>query len=763
MAVLNPSIQPARPHQTRSAQVWLVAAALALATVLAYANSLGVPMVFDDKAALTENPSILQLWPLSIPLSPQSGWGYTVEGRPLFNLTLALNYAATGLDLRSYHATNIAIHVAAGLALLGLLRRTLLNVRLPPRYRENATSLAAGGTLFWLLHPLQVESVTYLVQRVESLAGLFCLFALYAFVRAVEPEAATAAAADGVVAAGGRLRRGWATAAWLSCLCGMATKEVVVVLPVLVLLYDRTFIAGSVQAAWRARRGFYLALAATWAMLLWLVLRAGTRGGTFSLSDPAAWWKYWLTQAEAIATYLRLSFWPGPLIFDYGTFWVTLAEVWPQLLLVVALLAATAWAMWRKPVMGFLGAWFFVTLAPASLLPGKVQMIVEHRMYLPLVAVAGLATWLSGAISARWRVGLAIALAVGFGDLVHRRNQDFRSELDLWGDTVVKRPENGRAHGNYGAALYAAGRVEEAARYLQEAVRREPENPATQFNLGLIAARKGEWEAAARYFTEAGRISPPLMPAHFEASRALAKLGRKDEAIAALERALAQRSDYAEAHVSLGALLAEEGRLEQAIAHYRTALVLRPGMAEAEANLGAALLRGGRAQEALDQLRRAVEHEGNLVVARFNLGQAYAAVGRPDLAAAEYAAAVKLDPKHGEANLNLGIAEAQAGRPAEALRYLEAAVTARPDLPEAEHNLANVLAELHRPADAVPHYEAALTLRPTYAAAHYNFGNTLLMLRRVEDARTQFEQALACDAGFAAAREMIQRIDAAAR
>jgi hypothetical protein len=101
-----------------------------------------------------------------------------------------------------------------------------------------------------------------------------------------------------------------------------------------------------------------------------------------------SWGAYVLTQFQAIVTYLRLAFWPHPLVFEYGTFWVSFGRMAPCGIVVGLLAAATIWALVRRPALGFLGFWFFGILAPTSLAPGTTQMIVEHRMYLPLAALA---------------------------------------------------------------------------------------------------------------------------------------------------------------------------------------------------------------------------------------------------------------------------------------------------------------------------------------------------------------------------------------
>ena len=169
--------------------------------------------------------------------------------------------------------------------------------------------------------------------------------------------------------------------------------------PVLVLLYDRTFVSLGFREAWRRHGRLFLALAATWIPLgVLFLLSGGNRGGSVGFGLGIRWWDYALTQFPAITTYLRLSLWPHPLVFDYGAAWVRGASlVAGDIALVVALVLATAVALWRRPVLGFLGAWFFCILAPTSLIPGTSQMIVEHRMYLPLAAVLALAVGVASA------------------------------------------------------------------------------------------------------------------------------------------------------------------------------------------------------------------------------------------------------------------------------------------------------------------------------------------------------------------------------
>eukprot|EP01035_Chromulina_nebulosa_P064498 gene64498-88221_t len=137
--------------------------------------------------------------------------------------------------------------------------------------------------------------------------ALCCLLTLYTFVRSLTAPRPVR----------------WQALSCLACLLGIASKEVMVAAPLLVFAYDRTFVAGTIAAAWRARRGYYLALASTWLLLVVLVLGNTRRGGTAGFGSGVDVLDYALTQLHALTHYLRLALWPHPLVFDYGLVTVT--------------------------------------------------------------------------------------------------------------------------------------------------------------------------------------------------------------------------------------------------------------------------------------------------------------------------------------------------------------------------------------------------------------------------------------------------------
>ncbi|MBM3856164.1 MAG: hypothetical protein FJ399_23900, partial [Verrucomicrobia bacterium] len=392
-------------HENRG-WLWAAAGAIAAAGVAMYAPTLSVPFVFDDRLSIAENPTLRQLWPPGVALSPPRGQGITVEGRPFLNYSLALNYAISGLNPWSYHACNIVIHVGAGLALLGILRRAFRFAGNTITPGEKLAAYAAGGAhtnvragtanllafvvaLLWTVHPLQTESVAYVIQRAESLVGLFFLLTLYCFVRGAEVGNTKQSEAIGGyprVPAFAKPPAGkpWSLGPWsfglrrtpagvwlalsiASCLLGMATKEIMYSAPLVVLLYDRALVAGSLAEAWRRRRRYYTALAATWLLLAALVFATGNRGGTAGFGVGVTPWTYASSQFQAVVHYLWLCFWPHPLIFDYGVQWPQgLGEVLPYAVIVGALMIASVYCLIKRPALGLLGFWFFSILAPTS-------------------------------------------------------------------------------------------------------------------------------------------------------------------------------------------------------------------------------------------------------------------------------------------------------------------------------------------------------------------------------------------------------------
>lgn len=568
---VSPDASPARPTTARW-KIFSAALVLVFAGLLAYRNSYRVPFVHDDFASIVNNDTIQHgLMPALYP----PVHGETVMGRPLVNVSFAANYSTAGEAVAGYHAVNLAIHLLAGLALFGLVRRTLELPSLRERWGGVALPTALSAALLWTLHPLQTEAVTYIAQRAESLAGLFYLLTFYSFTRALSSSR----------------KNGWLVLSVLMCLTGVFCKETIVTAPVLLLLYDRAFAAGTVAAAWKLRWKYYTALLVTWIPLAALVINAGTRDGSAGFGAGVSPVAYALTQADAVMAYLRLCFWPYPQVFDYGNNLAKgIGEVAPQLALVMALLAGTIYLLWKKPSWGFLGAWFFVTLAPSSsIIPIVTETMAEHRMYLPLVAVAMVVAL--GLNYRPWRgVNFAAVgtLALALGWATAARNHTYRSALSLWADTVQSRPDVARAHVNYAVELLNVDAVDQSAVESRLALTLQPDFPEAESNLGNALARQGKPAAAVQHLAKATlglRLPHEKALAYFNLGSALGQLHQYEYALQAYTQSTQLLPENAAAHNQRGLVLAALGRYDEAIVEYEQALQLQPDYAQCKSNL----------------------------------------------------------------------------------------------------------------------------------------------------------------------------------
>ncbi len=238
----------------------------------------------------------------------------------------------------------------------------------------------------------------------------------------------------------------------------MGSKEATVVVPFLILLYDRTFLASSLRGVFAKRWGLYVALALTLGMLLPAIL-VSTLSQSRRPTEPITIWEYARSQFGVVVHYLRLSVWPDALCLDYQ--WPvaqSARQIAPPAALIGALLSTVLWALGRWPKWAFLGTSFFIALAPSSSVVPIADLAFEHRMYLPLApltvaVVLGAYAIILGLGRTRpswesaWRAlaaVLVVAIAAALGIRTYLRNRDYSSEVRIWQDTIAKAPKNPR-------------------------------------------------------------------------------------------------------------------------------------------------------------------------------------------------------------------------------------------------------------------------------------------------------------------------------
>jgi len=751
--------------------VKLIPLVVVAAGLLVYSDSFTGGFCHDDFRSIPKNPTIRHLWPIWQCLSPvRQNWLTAGGGRPVINLSLAINYALGGYQVWGYHALNLAVHILAGLTLFGIVRRTLLTPTLVSRFGAAANELALATAVLWMVHPLQTESVTYIIQRAESIMGLFYLLTLYCFIRGVESPHAE----DGKWMMGNgscRLHsRLWYSLSVTACASGMASKEVMVSAPLMVLLYDRAFVSGSFREAWRQRWPLYVALASTWILLGVVEVCAGIFAYASTAAQPRypyRWWEYLATQPGVILYYLRLSVWPSPLCLNHP--WPA-AKTWvrilPPAVVVVTLLAGSVWGLTRKPastprsapVWGFVGAWFFLILAPSSSFIPLYDPIYEHRMYLSLAAVVSVVVvglyWLVGRRSlVVWAV-----VVIGLGFLTWRRNQDYRSEVALWADTVAKFPNEALERYNFGVALAKVGRTQEAIHQLEQTLRLDPSVPGAHYNLGLALEQEGHAAEAIEQYEQAVRMAPAFAEAHYSLGTALEEAGRNQEAIAQYEQALRVKPDFAKAYNNLGVALWRAGKTQEAQRCYEQAIRIRPDFDRAHYNLGFALSQHGDIQGAIAHYELALKFDPDYADAHHNLGVVLMQTGHLQDAIGHYREALRLKPDDSATHYGLGLALWEAGDAQAAIQQWDTTVRINPDYVDAHKNLGNAFLQLGAAPKAVEHFAQVLRLCPNVAEAHYDLGVAFEQAGRAREAREQYEQALRLKPGYTDAQTRLTRL-----
>ncbi|HEY6329206.1 MAG TPA: glycosyltransferase family 39 protein, partial [Blastocatellia bacterium] len=290
--------EPASLFETKASwrHTAVAVCAIASAGLLSYWFSFKGAFIYDEYPWIIDNLAIRHLWPPWKPMLAGDN-----ASRPLIGLLDAIDYQISGFEPWSYHLVNLLIHICAGLALYGIVRRTLLSRRLNARFGKDSFALGLIVALIWLVHPLQTQSVTYVMQRCESAMGMFYLVCLYSSIRSFESKR----------------KRLWYACAIAASVGGMLSKQVMVTAPVMVLLYDWVFATQSLKTSLKKRWALYAGLAATWAVLAVTVIispvnmTAGFAVKSISSLD------YFKTQLGVILYYLRLSLWPNRLCLDY--------------------------------------------------------------------------------------------------------------------------------------------------------------------------------------------------------------------------------------------------------------------------------------------------------------------------------------------------------------------------------------------------------------------------------------------------------------
>jgi hypothetical protein len=469
---------------------------VAAAALIAYARSFTVPFQFDDIDQIVENPVLRE--------PTASRLFLYAKTRIVPFASLAFNFRLGGESPVGYHVVNFAIHLLACLFVF----RLALALTETPRLRDAWTvrdriALATAAALVFACHPIQIQAVTYVVQRISSLATLFYVACVWSYV----------SARNRALMGDGRGAR-WTYLASLGLAVGaLFSKENAISLPVAVLLAEFTFYHGSLRRRFGfvlAFGGLALAAPAVWFWFLPKLRRFAdpaptlgmrlealrfTLGHLADTSNTLSPRDYFLTQCTVIPQYLRLVFLPWGFNIDHDI--AALHGLTPQALaglaLLVSLLGVGGYALRAWPLLGFGILWVFTALSVESGVIPIDDLMMEHRMYLAMPGVAlVLGAAYVAALRRRPRLATAAgaAIAAALVALTLARNEVWRSPLALWSDTLAKSPHKARVQLNVGVYLQQAGDLDAAIGHYCTALEIDPANRVARRNAGAAARAK---------------------------------------------------------------------------------------------------------------------------------------------------------------------------------------------------------------------------------------------------------------------------------
>jgi len=593
----------------------LLLSLLAVIVVLIYTPSLTTPFIFDDISNIRNNPHI-RIPSLSLKNLAWAGFHSPIANRPVANISFALNYYFHGYNPVGFHVVNLLIHIATGFFLYYLAKATL----------ATPVIKAGGGRLgwipfftvfIWLVHPLQTQSVTYLVQRMNSLEAMFYILSMLLYAR---------------FRLSVRIRSKWLLFAGcvVSGLLAFGTKENSATLPGFILLYEWYFFQG-LSRQW-AQRHLPILLGSGLVIVLISLVYFGNAPLAHILSSYDArdftLVQRVLTQFRVVIFYISLLIWPRPsrlnLDHDFALSYSLTDPMTtlPAILTIMALIVLAILTARRNPLLSFGILWFFGNLVIESSVLG-LELVFEHRNYLPsMLGIMALTALVFRYIKPVW-IGVILLCAVGtlFTAWTFQRNRVWADEITLYRDCVTKSPAKARPHNNLGAALVRQGRLAEAVEQFRAALDIKHDYADAHYNLGSVLARQGNLAQGIYHFRETLRLDPGNLKALNNLGVALVLLGRYQEAIDYLEAALKIDPLDADVHSNLGFALKSRGDLAGAVRQLSRALAINPEHVDALNNLGMVLKDQGQIEAAYQLFARALKINPNFEQARRNLAE----------------------------------------------------------------------------------------------------------------------------------------------
>jgi len=566
---------------------------LLVSGIIAYWPSFQVPFQFDDITNIVDNP-YLRISSLSPASLASAAFQDFKQNRPLSNLTFALNYYVNLVDPYGYHVVNFLFHAISGFCLWGLLRINLVRQWKDAKAAEWASALVA---LLWLVHPLNTQAVTYIVQRQAVMAGSLSLLCLlcYDLARSTKRK-------------------------WLYLLSGLSgmgavfSKESALVLPLIIFLYDLWFFQ-ELKPGWTNRNWKWIMGICGFYVLFSLFVLRGAMVGKMSADysrEVLSRQERVLTQPRVLLEYLSLIFFPAGsrLSLEHDPQVSTsLFKPWSTLpsIAVILLLAGFAMAKARKyPLLSFSVIWYLGWLSVESL-PLPIDLMTEHRLYIASIPALALIAALCLRVSANFKAGVVALLVMSMllGISTYTRNRVWLTRAGLWRDAALKSPGKARSWNNYCSYLMEADMMEQGGRACKTSVQLDPRHIKSWNNLGTFYFKKGDLASAEKMYSRAVEIDPYYGHGYFNLGLVKASQGDAAQAKQFFQKVMGLEIKDANLYYKLGMGYETVEDRESASQAFARALAIQSELAPARLKVAAYLAGQNRCREALDLLGRA--------------------------------------------------------------------------------------------------------------------------------------------------------------
>lgn len=628
---------------------------LCILIFLIYSNSFHCSWHFDDEPNITENP-LLRMSEISwhsVKAAIYSDRNNpAMPYRPVACLSFALNYYFGGLHVAGYHLVNILIHLVSSVFLFLFIYRTLTLPTLREKYGPHAYFIALLATVLWAINPIQTQAITYIVQRMASLAAMFSIMAMYFYLKARTAET-------------GRREVILFVTCSVSFLLALGSKENAAMLPVSLLLYEVLIIQ---KDPGRFLRANLLKLGLVFAVTLFLGLaylffKNGSQLGFLQgyESRPFTLGQRLLTEPRIILFYISLLFYPMPNRLNLAhDITVSTSLVHPiftlfSLLIVSGSIAGALLLSRKRPFISFSILFFFLNhLIESSIFP--LELIFEHRNYLPsmflfLPVAMGLNSTLrfyKGKPAMKSLLsGFIILVLIGLGHSTFMRNFTWKNEKTLWIDAVDKSPNVRRAHHNLGKYYQDHGNDRKAIQEYQKAL----ESPSvsnrngafvTYYNLGKIYVQKKNYEKAESFYAKAASINSDFSPLFNDMASLFDKMGDSRLAHKCLSKALQLSSHDPFATLNMGFDYLQQGNPRKALFYLDTLPEDGEFADRVLLYLGIAYRQTGRLGRAAVFFEKALKRNPKNIKAHIHLAEVFSEAGEKERAEQEMANAVTL-------------------------------------------------------------------------------------------------------------------------